>query len=130
MSEKTSEEEMIEAETTKQELEAVAEFINKLKDTVKELLTTLVDSISGKKLGEDVASFYESLKNKGLPEDLAIKMTEEYFKKRLSTIPDIGSLMKQFTSMKHPEIPFSIKGAGLEEQGEGEKEEDKNENEK
>lgn len=124
MAEKTREEEMIEVEKTREELEVVAEFLNKLKDTVKELLTTLIDSISGKKLGEDVASFYESLKNKGLPEELAIKMTEEYFKKRLSTIPDIGSLMKQFASMKPAKIPFSIKGAGLEKQSE---EESKNE---
>ncbi|ABN69498.1 hypothetical protein Smar_0386 [Staphylothermus marinus F1] len=124
MAEKTREEEMIEVEKTREELEVVAEFLNKLKDTVKELLTTLIDNISGKKLGEDVASFYESLKNKGLPEELAIKMTEEYFKKRLSTIPDIGSLMKQFASMKPAKIPFSFKGADLEKQSE---EESKNE---
>lgn len=114
MVEETRQKTISEIEKTKAELEAVAEFINKLKDAGKELIMVLVDSMSGKKLGEDVASFYESLKNKGLPEELVIKMTEEYFKKRLSTIPDIGSLIKQLTTVKSLEFSAKSKESGLD----------------
>ena len=83
-----------------EELDAVAKFIDKLKDSLKDILNMLLETISGKRIGEDVAQFYESLKARGLPEDIVIKLTEEYFKKRIETIPSLNELFKQFTRGK------------------------------
>jgi hypothetical protein len=96
-----------EEEEIRAELEAVAEFINKLKDTLKEIMDTLIQSISGEKLGSDIAAFYESLKNKGLPEELVEKMTEEYFKKRLEQIPSFAKIIEQFAK---PQIQVRKQG--------------------
>ncbi len=83
-----------------EELDAVAKFIDKLKDSLKDILDMLLETISGKKIGEDVAQFYESLKARGLPDEIAIKLTEEYFRKRIETIPSLNELFKQFTERR------------------------------
>ncbi len=83
-----------------EELDAVAKFIDKLKDSLKDILNMLLETISGKKIGEDVAQFYESLKARGLPDEVAIKLTEEYFRKRIEAIPSLNELFKQFTERR------------------------------
>lgn len=75
-------------------LGAVTEFIAGLKEPVKELLDTLAQSLNGEKLGREVASFYKQLVDSGIPEDMAKEMTKEYFRKRLESAPNLGSLME------------------------------------
>ncbi len=114
-----------EEEEIRVELEAVAEFIDRLKDTIKEIMDTIIQSISGEKLGSDIAAFYESLKNKGLPEELIEKMTEEYFKKRLEQIPSFAKIIEQFAKpqVMKPGIEHILHKPKTEEEGEEESKE-------
>lgn len=77
----------------KEILGAVSEFLASLKQPIKELLDTIAQSLSGEKLGREVASFYKQLIESGIPEDMAKEMTKEYFRKRLESAPNLGSLM-------------------------------------
>lgn len=85
-----------EAEELKEILGAVTEFIASLKEPIKELLDTLAQSLDGERLGREVASFYKQLVDSGIPEDMAKEMTKEYFKKRLESAPNLGSIMNMF----------------------------------
>ena len=93
---KPRKEEESEAEEVKEILGAVTEFIASLKEPIKELLDTLAQSLNGEKLGKEVASFYKQLVDSGIPEDMAKEMSKEYFKKRLESAPNLGSLMNMF----------------------------------
>ncbi len=90
------EEEENDAEEIREILGAVTEFIASLKEPIKELLDTLAQSLNGEKLGKEVASFYKQLIDSGIPEDMAKEMTREYFRKRLESAPNIGSIMNMF----------------------------------
>ena len=93
---KPRKEEENDAEEIREILGAVTEFIASLKEPIKELLDTLAQSLNGEKLGKEVASFYKQLVDSGIPEDMAKEMTREYFRKRLESAPNIGSIMNMF----------------------------------
>lgn len=84
-------------EELREVLGAITDFINNLKQPIKELLDTLTQGLSGERLGKEVASFYKQLIDADIPEEMAKKMTEEYFRKRLETAPSLGSIMNMFT---------------------------------
>nr|MEB3825623.1 hypothetical protein [Desulfurococcales archaeon] len=60
-------------------LKSVTEFLRDIKEPLADLMKTLGASLDGRKIGEEVAAFYESLREANMPEDLAAKMTQEYF---------------------------------------------------
>jgi len=74
-------------------LKSVTEFLREAKEPIEELLKTLGGSLDGNKIGQDVAKFYTSLIEAGLPEDMAKQMTTEYFKKRLEAANVVSSLI-------------------------------------
>ena len=86
------------AEEVREILEAVSEFIGSLKEPIKELLDTMMASLDGKKLGEEVAKFYRELKESGMPEDVIEGMVKEFFRKKLEAAPNLGSLMEALRS--------------------------------
>ncbi len=88
-----NEDEKKDVEELKEVLGAITEFIASLKQPIKELLDTMAQSLNGEKLGKEVASFYKQLVDSGIPEDMAKEMTKEYFRKRLESAPNLGSLM-------------------------------------
>ncbi|GEM_PF-712760 len=93
---KPRKEEERDVEELKEVLSAVTEFIASLKEPIKELLDTMAQSLNGEKLGKEVASFYKQLVESGIPEDMAKEMTKEYFRKRLESAPNLGSIMNMF----------------------------------
>ncbi len=90
------ERELSEVEELREVLNAVSEFLANLKQPIKELIETTMSILDGKKLGEEVASFYESLVDKGVPKELAEEMTKEFLKRKLNSIPNIGDFIKSF----------------------------------
>jgi len=103
------------AEEVREILKAVSEFIEGLKEPIKEFLDMMLSSLDGKKLGEEVAKFYRELKESGMPEDMAKDMVKEFFKKRLESAPSLGSLietLKQAMSKPHrrPDISMIMRG--------------------
>jgi hypothetical protein len=83
------------ASELKEVLGAISEFLSGLSGPLERLIDTFLRAVDGKKLGADVAAFYESLREAGMPEDLAAQMTKEYFEKRLTAF-DIAKLVEKF----------------------------------
>ncbi len=90
---------------------AIADFIKQIKTELKELLMVSYEALSGEKLGEEVSKFYNSLIEKGVPKELAEKMTMEYFHRRLEAVPDIGKILSSFKMLS------GKKGVGLPREG-------------
>jgi len=86
----------------------ISEWIDKGKDLVREIVNSLTSALDGKKLGEDIAAFYNSLKNSGLPDELINEMVREYYKRRLEAIPSITEIIRSireaFTRVSKPKI--------------------------
>ena len=109
MAERNKDEEDI--KELKEVLGSVSEFISSIKEPIKDLLSILMDQLSGDKLGKDVAAFYYSLKDSGMDEDTVKEMTKEYFNKRLemaNVINIIQNLMSR--TQGKGEIKEMIKG--------------------
>ncbi len=83
------------AENISEILKAVSEFLKSLEGPITKLLDTFLSTLNGEKLGSDVASFYAKLKESGMPDDIAVEMTKQYFEKRTS-IADITKLIGTF----------------------------------
>ena len=80
------------------EAEEIREVLGAVTDMVPNLIKGIIESVfsaeAGKSMGAAVASFYKELKASGLPDDVAIKMTENYSK----TFTDFGEVIKQAVS--------------------------------
>ncbi|MEB3852188.1 MAG: hypothetical protein LRS49_06395 [Desulfurococcales archaeon] len=87
-------------------LEAVDKFLAGLSQHLGRLLDTLLGSIDGRRVGEEVAAFYRSLREAGMPEDVAAEMTREYFRKRMVTadaLAKLGDIIKREISGEEEE---------------------------
>ncbi|ALL00973.1 hypothetical protein Pyrde_0925 [Pyrodictium delaneyi] len=84
-------------EELRQVLGAIAEFLDKLSKTVRESLETVLSGVDGSRLGEDVGNFYKRLVESGIPPEEAMKLTEEYFRKRLDSVPSPSKLIETFS---------------------------------
>lgn len=62
--------------------EKVPKLLSELSDSLPKLLGGVRDTIysqeAGKNMGKAIATFYKELKDGGIPEDLALKMTKDY----------------------------------------------------
>lgn len=101
-----------EAEELRQVLNVVKDFIPEILPHIKELLSTVLDTLSGEKLGEDVAAFYKKLIDSGMDRELAEKLTKEYLESKL----DI--LEKGISKMARIEISPEGKGVKVVEKPE------------
>jgi hypothetical protein len=57
---------------------------------IKSLLASVFSEEAGKNMGKAAAAYYKELKEGGMPEDVAVKMTQEYMK----TFTSLGSMMQ------------------------------------
>jgi hypothetical protein len=57
---------------------------------IKSILSSVFSEEAGKNMGKAAAAYYKELKDGGLPEQVAVKMTEEYMK----TFTSIGEMLK------------------------------------
>ncbi|HDO20653.1 MAG: hypothetical protein NDF56_03175 [archaeon GB-1845-036] len=57
---------------------AIGEFIDKIPKLINEIFSALYDPEMGRKIGENIASYYKALKDSGLPEEMVVKLTEKY----------------------------------------------------
>jgi hypothetical protein len=86
----------------KESPEEVREMLKAVSDMVPALVKGVIESIfspeAGKNMGAAAANFYKEVKAAGLPEDVAVRMTQDYVK----TFTDIGNLIKEVASQKGP----------------------------
>lgn len=86
------------------EMQDSPEEVEKILKSVSDMVPTLVKGVigaifspeAGKNMGAAAANFYKEVKAGGLPDDVAVKMTQDYVK----TFTDIGSLIKDLSSQK------------------------------
>ena len=87
MVDKEEEEEKKEAEEVKEILSAVSTQVPGL---IKSILASVFSEEAGRSMGKAAAAYYKELKNGGMPEQVAVKMTEDYMK----TFTSLGEMMK------------------------------------
>lgn len=94
MSERKEKKKAIEdVEELKQVLNVVSTEIPAL---IKGIIGTVFSEEAGRDMGKAAAAFYKQLKESGMPEDTAVKMTENY----ISVFTSLGDVMKKAVSGK------------------------------
>jgi len=92
MSEEKTEE--TEVRKKKEDTEELREVLSIVSQQVPSLIRNIVTSIfseqAGADMGKAVGAFYKGLKEAGIPEETAIRMTENY----ISTFTSLGDVMK------------------------------------
>lgn len=75
-----------EAEEIKEVLEVVAKEVPAL---IKSIVATVFSEEAGRNMGKAAAAYYQELKNGGIPENIALKMTEDYMR----TFTNLGGML-------------------------------------
>ena len=57
---------------------------------IKSILSSVFSEEAGRNMGKAAAAYYKELKDGGLPEQVAVKMTEEYMR----TFTSLGEMLK------------------------------------
>ena len=78
------------AEEVKEILSAVSTQIPAL---IKSIIASVFSEEAGRSMGKAAGAFYKELKDSGIPNDMALKMTEDYMK----TFTGFGDLLKQMS---------------------------------
>ncbi len=89
-----SERKIEEAEELKEILSVVSKEIPAL---IKGIIGSIFSEEAGKDLGRAAAAFYRELKDGGMPENVAVKMTENYIK----TFTSLGDVLKSMGGKKN-----------------------------
>ena len=82
-------------EDLREVLKTVSEFVKEIREPLKDLLNTLLESFSGDRLGREVAAFYRSIIEAGVDPSLAKTLTERFLEERLKPLSSIGNLISR-----------------------------------
>jgi hypothetical protein len=78
----------------KNDAEEVKEILSVVSTQVPGLIKSILASVfseeAGRSMGKAAAAYYKELKDGGMPEQAAVRMTEDYMK----TFTDLGQMMK------------------------------------
>jgi len=99
----------------KEEAEEIKEILSVVSTEIPALIKNIIASVfseeAGRNMGKAAGAFYKELKDSGMPENLALQMTENYMK----TFTGLGDLFKQigmkaaFSPKTHEENQKRIK---------------------
>ena len=64
---------------------------------IKSLLSSVFSEEAGRSMGKAAAAYYKELKNGGLPEQVAVKLTEDYMR----TFTSIGDMLRSAGRGRH-----------------------------
>jgi hypothetical protein len=97
-----------EEEEDVEELKEVLGVISKeVPALIKGIISSIFSEEAGKDMGRAAAAFYKELKEAGLPEDVAVRMTESY----ISAFTSLGEVLKQAVGGKR-----KVEGEELEKE--------------
>jgi hypothetical protein len=86
---------------TKKDAEEVKEILNIVSTEVPAMIKSILASVfseeAGRNMGKAAAAYYKELKDGGMPEQVAVKMTEDYMR----TFTSIGDMLKGIGRGKH-----------------------------
>jgi len=89
------EEEERHSKKKEEDVEELRELLSVVSKEVPALIKGIIASVfseeAGRDMGRAAAAFYKELKEAGIPEDVAVKMTEGY----ISTFTSLGEVMKR-----------------------------------
>ncbi len=89
-----------EGKDRKNDAEEVREILGVVSAQVPALIKSLLESVfseeAGKSMGKAAAAYYKELKNGGMPEQVAVRMTEDYMR----TFTSLGDMLKGATRGK------------------------------
>jgi hypothetical protein len=85
--------EQMDSENLKEILGAVSSEVPAL---IKSILSSVFSEESGRSMGKAAAAYYKELKDGGLPEQVAVKLTEDYMR----TFTSIGDMLRSGGGMK------------------------------
>jgi hypothetical protein len=69
---------------------------------IKSLLASVFSEEAGRSMGKAAAAYYKELKDSGMPENIAVKMTEDYMK----TFTSLGGMLQNISrSGRHGQKP-------------------------
>ena len=85
--------EMSDVEELKEVLTTVSELVPAL---IKGIIGSVFSAEAGRNMGAAAANFYKELRAGGIPNDVAVKMTEDYVK----TFTSLGELIREAMSRK------------------------------
>lgn len=77
---------------------------------IKNVMASVFSEEAGRSMGKAAVAFYAELKDSGMPNDVAVKMTEEY----MSSFTSLGGIIRQigkgegFSSEKEKELERKI----------------------
>lgn len=100
MSEKHKVERESESEVSKDILElkgaltAITEFLRDITGPLKDIMSIIQSYIAGDKLGKDIANFYRSLKDSGLPDDIINDLVKRYYDERMKIMKLLGRIFE------------------------------------
>ena len=97
----------LEPENIKEILSVVSSEVPAL---IKSVLASVFSEEAGRNMGKAAAAYYKELKTGGLPEPIAVKMTEDYMR----TFTSIGDMLRSSGMGRHSER--SGEGIGAEVQ--------------
>ena len=84
----------------KSDVEELQEVLKTVSEQIPALIRGIIGSIfsaeAGRNMGSAAANFYKELKAGGIPDEVAIKMTQDYIK----TFTDLGDLLREAISRK------------------------------
>ena len=84
----------------KSEIEELEGVLNTVSEQIPALIRGIIGSIfsaeAGRNMGAAAANFYKELKAGGIPDDVAIKMTQDYIK----MFTDLGDVIREAISRK------------------------------
>jgi hypothetical protein len=63
---------------------------SELPSMIKSILSSVFSEEAGRNMGKAAAAYYKELKDGGLPEQVAVKMTEEYMR----TFTSLGAMLR------------------------------------
>lgn len=87
MSQQERKRERTEPEDVKEILDAVS---TQVPGMIKGILASVFSEEAGRSMGKAAAAYYKELKDGGLPEQVAVKMTEDYMR----TFTSVGDMLK------------------------------------
>lgn len=74
--------------------EEIKEFFSAVSTEVPTLIKSIINAVfseeAGRNMGKAAASFYKELKDSGMPDNVAVKMTEDY----IGVFTSLGELLK------------------------------------
>jgi len=79
------------AEKAEEFKQVLGAFSTEIPALIKSIITSVFSEEAGRNMGKAAAAFYKELKDSGMPESVAVKMTEDY----VSVFTSLGNILKQ-----------------------------------